>query len=527
MTRLPYLHEPAVLDNLRARYTVDDIYTYTGTILIAVNPFAPLPHLYGGGMMAQYARHDPTADAVAPLSPHVYAVADAAYRQMRREGKGQSILVSGESGAGKTETAKLIMKYLAFMGGYDEAGRRGGHAGAARAGARAGGGRGGAGSDAGGAALSGPGTDNANNSNSNSGAPAPPVPPRPSVEEQVLESNPLLEAFGNAKTSRNDNSSRFGKYVEINFDARGCISGASVRTYLLERSRVVSVSAPERSYHVFYQLCDGASADEKARWRLRPAREFRVLAQSTCFEVPGDSNAAEYRRTVEAMARVGIPQHQREAVMASVAAVLHLGSIEFCGGGDGGGGDGGGGSGGGNGGNDGDEDAAAVMPGVRGEEPLAAAAHLLGVGADALRRALATRTRRTPEGPIVSPQTPRAAAEARDALAKVVYARLFDWIVAAVNAAIGRDPDAHASVGVLDIYGFESFAQNDLEQFCINLANEKLQQHFNAHVFKGEQAEYEAEGIDWSRVEFVDNQDVLELIEGKLGVLDLLDETCR
>jgi myosin-5 len=492
MTRLPYLHEPAVLENLRSRYGVDDIYTYTGSILIAVNPFAPLPHLYGGHMMAQYAAHDPTADAVAPLSPHVYAVADAAYRQMRREGRGQSILVSGESGAGKTETAKLIMKYLAFMGGYDEAARRGGHAGAQLQ-----------------RRLSAGGADATTNPNhpSNASALVSSGGAR-SVEEQVLESNPLLEAFGNAKTSRNDNSSRFGKYVEINFDARGAISGASVRTYLLERSRVVSVNDPERSYHIFYQLCDGASDDEKQKWRLKSAREFRVLAQSSCFEVPGDSNAAEYRRTVEAMARVGIPQQQRDAILQTVAAVLHLGSVEL-------------------GPSPSDDEVAAVLPGARGEEPLSAAAHLLGVDPEALRRALATRTRQTPEGPIVSPQTPRAASDARDALAKVIYARLFDWIVTAVNAAIGRDPNAYASVGVLDIYGFESFATNDLEQFCINLANEKLQQHFNAHVFKQEQAEYELEAIDWSRVEFVDNQDVLDLIEGKLGVLDLLDETCR
>ena len=405
------------------------------------------------------------------LSPHVYAIADAAYKQMRAEGRGQAILVSGESGAGKTETSKLIMKYLAYMGGYMEAhgGGGGGGGGGGRRRSSAAGGR--------------------------------------SVEEQVLESNPLLEAFGNAKTVRNNNSSRFGKYVEINFNADGAISGAAIRTYLLERSRVVAVNNPERSYHVFYQLCDGASPEERARWRLRPASEFRYLAQSTCFEIPGDSNAEEYARTVTAMAKVGIPAEQREAIFACVAAVLHLGNVEFAEGRD--------------------ADSSMVAPGSPAEAALGAAAELLGVPRDGLAHALTTRTRQTPEGPIISPLSVRAAAENRDALAKVIYSKMFDWLVAAINAAIGEDTNCAASVGVLDIYGFESFEFNDLEQFCINLANEKLQQHFNHHVFKQEQAEYEREAIDWSYIEFVDNQDVLDLIEGRLGVLDLLDETCR
>eukprot|EP00798_Chlamydomonas_sp_ICE-L_P002990 gene2990-12998_t len=448
MTRLPYLHEPGVLWNLKCRYQVDDIYTYTGTILIAVNPFASLPHLYGTHMMDQY-----KGSELGELSPHVYAIADASYRQMRKEGKGQSILVSGESGAGKTETSKLIMKYLAYMGGQKSDGQAKGER---------------------------------------------------SVEEQVLESNPLLEAFGNAKTVRNDNSSRFGKYVEINFNKNWVISGASIRTYLLERSRVVSVNNPERNYHIFYQLCDGASPEEKVKMRLLPATEYRYLNQSTCFNLPRVDNAEEFNQTVQAMTRVGIPASDQEGVLCSVSAVLSLGNIMF---------------------DNGPEDSCVVT--ADSERFVVNTAALLGVPTEGLRKALTTRTRLTPDGPIVSPLDPKAAAETRDSLAKIIYAKMFDWLVARINAAIGEDKNAAASVGVLDIYGFESFKTNDFEQFCINLANEKLQQHFNQHVFKMEQAEYEREKIDWSYIQFVDNQDVLDLIEGKVGILDLLDETCR
>ncbi|KAG1657561.1 hypothetical protein FOA52_006761 [Chlamydomonas sp. UWO 241] len=477
MTRLPHLHEPGVLWNIKQRYAFDDIYTYTGSILIAVNPFANLAHLYGTHMMDAYRAAD-----FGELSPHVYAIADAAFRQMRREGKGQSILVSGESGAGKTETSKLVMKYLAHMGKGDVPLGRGAFQDA-----------GGGGGSSGGGGHSQQGGGTARNR---------------SVEEQVLESNPLLEAFGNAKTVRNDNSSRFGKYVEINFNAAGIISGAAIRTYLLERSRVVSVNDPERNYHIFYQLCDGASPEERARWRLRPVREYHYLNRSTCFELPRVDNAAEFRDTVRAMTAVGIPPDEREAVFRCVSAVLSLGDVAFVPGADA------------------EMEESGVAAG-RGAEALAATAELLGVDAEGLLKALTTRTRQTPEGPIVSPLDVKAAEDNRDSLAKVLYAKLFDWLVARINGAIGEDPNAAASIGVLDIYGFESFRSNDFEQFCINLANEKLQQHFNHHVFKQEQAEYEREKIDWSYVKFVDNQDVLDLLEGKMGILDLLDETCR
>ncbi|KAL0034959.1 hypothetical protein WJX79_002631 [Trebouxia sp. C0005] len=446
MTTLSYLNEPGVLWNLKARYQLDGIYTYTGSILIAVNPFASLPLLYGQHMMEQY-----KGRPLGELSPHVYAIADAAFKQMRKDNKSQSILVSGESGAGKTETSKLIMKYLAWMG----------------------------------------------NGGAEEGAPG--------VEQQVLESNPLLEAFGNAKTIRNDNSSRFGKFVELQFNKAGRISGAAVRTYLLERSRVVQLTDPERNYHIFYQLCDGATAAEKERWSLKAPQEFHYLNQSSCYNLPRVSNAEEYRHTRRAMTNVGIPGGEQDAVFQLVATVLHLGNLEFT--------------------EAGEHDSSQVVE--SSAAALEAAARLLGVQSDSLSRALTTRTRHTVDGPIVSPIDVKAALDNRDSLAKTIYSRMFDWLVAKINTAIGQDDTAPTLVGVLDIYGFECFKENDFEQFCINLANEKLQQHFNQHVFKMEQAEYEREAIDWSYIEFVDNQDVLDLIEKRLGILDLLDEQCR
>ncbi|KAK9844720.1 hypothetical protein WJX74_005896 [Apatococcus lobatus] len=459
MTTLSYLNEPGVLHNLRTRYTHDAIYTYTGSILIAINPFASLPHLYGQHMMEQYRGRN-----MGDLSPHVYAIADSAYRQMRRMDRSQSILVSGESGAGKTETSKLIMQYLAWMGNQE-------------------------GGDGSASVI-------AADANGTTGS---------SVEQQVLQSNPLLEAFGNAKTVRNDNSSRFGKFVELQFNLKGRISGAAVRTYLLERSRVCNITNPERNYHAFYQLCYGASEEERERWSLKNAQDFHYLNQSSCYDLPRVSNAKEYQDTRRAMTLVGIPIEEQDAVWQLVAVVLHLGNLQFT---------------------EGEEDSSRVSePAV---EHLEAAARLLGTRPDTLVKALTTRTRQTPDGPIVSPIDVKAAVDNRDSLAKTLYSRLFDWLVDKINRSVGQDPHAVTMVGVLDIYGFECFKENDFEQFCINLANEKLQQHFNQHVFKMEQAEYEREKIDWSYIEFVDNQDVLDLIERKpLGILDLLDEQCR
>ncbi|XP_019181500.1 PREDICTED: myosin-6-like [Ipomoea nil] len=472
MTKLSYLHEPGVLYNLKCRYDSDEIYTYTGNILIAVNPFKRLPDLYAKHIMQKY-----KGVALGELSPHPFAIADSAYRQMINDEISQSILVSGESGAGKTESTKMLMNYLAYMGGRSE----------------------------------------------NEGR---------SVEQQVLESNPVLEAFGNAKTVRNNNSSRFGKFVEIQFDKRGRISGAAIRTYLLERSRVCQVSDPERNYHCFYMLC-AAPPEDVEKYKLGNPRKFHYLNQSSFFELDGVDESKEYLATRRAMEVVGISSDEQDAIFRVVAAILHLGNVEFA---------------------KGKEIDSAKPKDDESRFHLKTVAELFMCNEKLLEDALIKRIIVTRDEKITKCLDPQAATTSRDALAKTVYSKLFDWLVAEmlvsvvffisirgssllivflfrlvekINNSIGQDPDSQMLIGVLDIYGFESFKTNSFEQFCINLTNEKLQQHFNQHVFKMEQEEYTKEEIDWSYIEFVDNQDILDLIEKKPGgIIALLDEAC-
>ncbi|KAK4483677.1 hypothetical protein RD792_010878 [Penstemon davidsonii] len=411
MTKLSYLHEPGVLQNLAARYELNEIYTYTGNILIAINPFQRLPHLYDTHMMEQY-----KGAALGELSPHVFAIADVAYRAMIHDGKSNSILVSGESGAGKTETTKMLMRYLACLGGRSGVEGR-------------------------------------------------------TVEQQVLESNPVLEAFGNAKTVRNNNSSRFGKFVEIQFDKSGRISGAAIRTYLLERSRVCQISNPERNYHCFYLLC-AAPPEVRDKYKLGSPESFHYLNQSKCYKLDGVSDSEEYLATRRAMDIVGISEEEQDAIFRVVAAVLHLGNIEFA---------------------KGKEIDSSVIKDEKSRFHLNMTAELLKCDPKSLEDALIKRVMVTPEEVITMTLDPEAALGSRDALAKTAYSRLFDCF----------------------------------EQFCINFTNEKLQQHFNQHVFKMEQEDYEKEQINWSYIEFVDNQDVLDLIEKKPGgIIALLDEAC-
>ncbi|XP_010535820.1 PREDICTED: myosin-17 [Tarenaya hassleriana] len=445
MTKLSYLHEPGVLHNLAMRYELNEIYTYTGNILIAVNPFQRLPHLYDTHMMEQY-----KGAGFGELSPHVFAIAEVAFRAMINEGKSNSILVSGESGAGKTETTKMLMRYLAYLGGRSGVEGR-------------------------------------------------------TVEQQVLESNPVLEAFGNAKTVRNNNSSRFGKFVEIQFDKSGRISGAAVRTYLLERSRVCQISDPERNYHCFYLLC-AAPPEEREKFKLGDPQSYHYLNQSKYYKLDGVDDTEEYLATRRAMDIVGISEEEQDAIFRVVAAILHLGNVEFA---------------------KGPEVDSSVLKDEKSRFHLNTVAELLKCDVKSLEDALIKRVMVTPEEVITRTLDPDSALGSRDALAKTTYSRLFDWLVEKINSSIGQDPNSKTIIGVLDIYGFESFKINSFEQFCINFTNEKLQQHFNQHVFKMEQEEYTKEEINWSYIEFVDNQDVLDLIEKKPGgVIALLDEAC-
>uniref|UniRef100_A0A0D9W1N6 Myosin motor domain-containing protein n=1 Tax=Leersia perrieri TaxID=77586 RepID=A0A0D9W1N6_9ORYZ len=431
MTRLAYLHEPGVLQNLKSRYTLNEIYTYTGNILIAVNPFQRLPHLYNNHMMGIYKGAE-----FGELGPHPFAIADRSYRLMINDRISQAILVSGESGAGKTESTKMLMQYLAFMGGKAQVEGR-------------------------------------------------------TVQQQILESNPVLEAFGNAKTVRNNNSSRFGKFVEIQFDDNGMISGAAIRTYLLERSRVCQISDPERNYHCFYMICAAPPEDCK-RYKLGDARSFHYLNQSNCIELDGLDDSKEYVETRRAMGIVGISSDEQDAIFRVVAAILHLGNVEFA---------------------EGSEADSSMPKDEKSQFHLRTAAELFMCDEKGLEESLCKRVMATRGESITKNLDPRAAALSRDALSRIVYSRLFDWLVNKINSSIGQDPDSKILIGVLDIYGFESFKTNSFEQFCINLTNEKLQQHFNQHVFKMEQEEYTKEEIDWSYIQFVDNQEILDLIE--------------
>ncbi|KAL3812396.1 hypothetical protein ACJIZ3_013664 [Penstemon smallii] len=335
MTKLAYLHEPGVLQNLRCRYDMNEIYTYTGNILIAVNPFQRLPHLYSNHMMEQY-----KGMALGELSPHPFAIADAAY--------------SGESGAGKTESTKMLMHYLAYMGGR--------------------------------AAVEGR-----------------------SVEQKVLESNPVLEAFGNAKTLRNNNSSRFGKFVELQFNDKGKISGAAIRTYLLERSRVCQVSDPERNYHCFYMLC-AAPAEDIEKYKLGNARLFHYLNQSNCYELDGVDDSKEYLSTRRAMDVVGISSDEQDAIFRVVAAILHLGNIEFA--------------------KVSDSDASQPKDDQSRSHLKTAAELLMQVcNEQSLEDSLCKRVMFTRDEKITKSLDPVAAAISRDAFAKIIYSRLFDWLV--------------------------------------------------------------------------------------------------
>lgn len=448
MVMLSKVSENSILENIKKRYDADIIYTYIGHVLIAVNPYKLIEQLYTERTLKDY-----RGKYQYELPPHVYSIADAMFRALFSEGENQCVIISGESGAGKTVTSKHIMHFIAAVSGQNPEVQR--------------------------------------------------------TKDIILESNPLLEAFGNAKTIRNNNSSRFGKYMEIQFDLKGDPEGGRITNYLLEKSRVVFQANGERNFHIFYQLLTGADGQMKNELYLGSAQDYFYTNQGNSFKVDGIDDVQEFRDTTNAMDIIGFSQDEKRSCLRIVAAILHLGNIQFV---------------------DGGKDDSALRDTYAAE----CVAALLEVPLQSVQQALLFRTIQTGVGKRGStyacPQAVDGAEYSRDALAKALYSKMFDWIVQKINEGLYiNDPDSY-TIGVLDIYGFEIFQKNGFEQMCINYVNEKLQQIFIQLTLKAEQEEYGKEGIPWENIDYFNNKICCDLIESKrnpIGVIGLLDDVCN
>ncbi|KAJ3387895.1 Myosin type-2 heavy chain 1 [Entophlyctis sp. JEL0112] len=454
LSLLSYLHEPAVLDSIKSRFFNEQIYTYSGMVLIAVNPFKNID-LYSLEIMREFC-----GKKRSDLMPHIFGIAEESYRAMH-EGRNQSIIVSGESGAGKTQSSKYLMQYLAAVD-----------------------------------AISKQST----------------IARDRSIEDAVLASNPILEAFGNAKTTRNNNSSRFGKFVQLMFSNPALpnvkITGAVMKTYLLERSRLSYHAPTERNYHIFYQLCAGAPVAERKELSLGNWSEFNYLKQGNAGDMPSVDDSLEFKATQEALSVVGVPVASQWKLFEICAALLHLGNVSVISSANG------------------NDSASLSMT----DPSLFKCCELLGIDAANFSQWITKRKTIIRGETFVKDVKVESAISARDSVTKVIYTKLFDWLVETINKSLSVSSSfpGQKFIGILDIYGFEHFKVNSFEQFCINYANEKLQQEFNSHVFRTQQEEYVEEGIPWEMIEFSDNLPCLNLIEAKpSGILSLLDEESR
>ncbi|XP_073711014.1 unconventional myosin-Ib isoform X6 [Misgurnus anguillicaudatus] len=445
MVLLEPLSEDSFIGNLKNRFDHNEIYTYIGSVVISMNPYKPLP-IYTAEKVEEYRNRN-----FYELSPHIYALADEAYRSLRDQDKDQCILITGESGSGKTEASKFVMSYVAAVCGKGQEVNK--------------------------------------------------------VKEQLLQSNPVLEAFGNAKTVRNDNSSRFGKYMDIEFDFKGDPLGGVISNYLLEKSRVVKQPRGERNFHIFYQLLSGASEDTLKKLKLdRDFSKYNYLSLDSAT-VNGLDDAASFRTVRNAMQIVGFMEDEVQSVLELVAAVLKLGNIEFK--------------------------PESRVNGfdesrVKDKNDLKEMCELLGLEQSVLERAFSFRTVEAKMEKVSTTLNVAQAYYARDALAKNLYSRLFSWLVNRINESIKAQTKVRKKVmGVLDIYGFEIFEDNSFEQFIINYCNEKLQQIFIELTLREEQEEYVREGIEWTNIEYFNNAIICDLIENNQnGILAMLDEEC-
>ncbi|XP_051274407.1 unconventional myosin-VIIa-like isoform X3 [Dicentrarchus labrax] len=445
MIKLGDMTEAGLLRNLLLRHKQGIIYTYTGSVLVAVNPYQDFP-LYSADQVKLY-----HGRKLGELPPHIFAIAEACYSNMTRHLRNQCCIISGESGAGKTESTKLILQYLAAVSGELSEKR---------------------------------------------------------IEQQILESNPILEAFGNAKTIRNDNSSRFGKYLEIFFNEDGVIEGARVEQYLLEKSRVCHQALEERNYHMFYCMLAGVTAEEKKLLSLGHAKEYKFLTKGGCIVCGGRDDAKDYKRICSAMKILTFSESQCQDILKLLAAILHLGNVCF----------------------EGNTKNNLETSDVSKSQHFSIAASLLEVHKSTLASSLTHRSFMTNRERVTKPLSCEQASDCRDAFVKAIYNKLFIWIVGKINSVIYKrmtksTKSSFLSIGLLDIFGFENFRTNSFEQLCINFANEKLQQFFVGHIFKLEQKEYMKEGIVWNNINFSDNQNILDLLAGThCNLLALIDE---
>ncbi|CAI5440350.1 unnamed protein product [Caenorhabditis angaria] len=456
---LMHLNEATLLANCKKRYENQKIYSYVANILISINPYEQIQDFYGPAQIQAY-----RGKSLGQKEPHIFAIADKSYREMRRHQTSQSIIVSGESGAGKTESQKAVLRYLCENWGE----------------------------------RSGP------------------------IQQRLLETNPILEAFGNAKTLRNNNSSRFGKFVQIHFSDAGNVAGGFISHYLLETSRICRQSEGERNYHIFYQLIAGASKDLYEHLKLAQAGAFNYLrhGSTTHFGTgpnetrdPMVNDKQDLLRLSKSLTLSGIGEKEQTFIWETIGGILHLGNVEF------------------------EENAADSRGGSKitaeSETSLANSARLLGLEVEEMKLGLCARIMQATKGGVKGtlirvPLKPHEAAAGRDALAKSIYSKLFDWLVENVNKSIPCEQTNSKFIGVLDVAGFEFFAVNSFEQFCINFCNEKLQNFFNERILKQEQELYLAEGLNIQKIEFSDNLDCIELFEKRaVGLFDLLDEEAK
>ncbi|XP_049663995.1 myosin-IIIb isoform X8 [Accipiter gentilis] len=453
LVNLEVLDEDTIIHQLQKRYADLQIYTYVGDILIALNPFQNLS-IYSPQFSKLYHGVKRSSNP-----PHIFASADAAYQSMVTFSKDQCIIISGESGSGKTESAHLIVQHLTFLG-------------------------------------------KANNR---------------ALREKILQVNPLVEAFGNACTAINDNSSRFGKYLEMMFTPTGAVMGAKISEYLLEKSRVIKQAVGEKNFHIFYYIYAGLYRQKKlSEYRLPDKKPPRYIDNETGRVMHDIITKDSYGRQFEAIQHcfriIGFTDEEVYSVYRILTGILNTGNIEF----------------------------AAISSQhqtdkseVPNPEALDNAAALLSIGSEELQEALTSHCVVTRGETIIRTNTVDKAADVRDAMSKALYGRLFSWIVNRINTLLQPDKNIcnaenGMNVGILDIFGFENFARNSFEQLCINIANEQIQFYFNQHIFALEQMEYRSEGIDATPVEYEDNRPLLDMfLQKPMGLLSLLDEESR